>query len=368
MTTDMYQKLGEHLSKLGMGFPLRDDLIEILRENFTPQEAEIALAIPTKPIPLEPVPVDEIMKGLKIPRDEAVRIMESLAEKGLLYAGTTSSGETGYALHQAGFGFPQTFFWQGKDTPHGRKMAMLTAKYFNRKVTRESFCPSDTKPYRYIPVGQSLEPGLQAVFPHHMMDSVIEQAEVFAVCHCSCRIAYALNGRGCEHPTEVCMKFNDMARYVIERGFGREITKQEALEIVKKSEEAGLVHFVDNTEGDIQHNCNCCGCACWNVGSIKRRKIPRDVLMAVYFVRETDEDECTGCGECVEACPVDALEMDGDFPRVDTEWCIGCGVCATVCPSDAVRIVLRPDRSGDLPASTFRELHEKIQQEKKQAR
>ena len=210
-------------------------------------------------------------------------------------------------------------------------------------------------------MGRSLEPALQAVFPHHMMESVLEQADVLAVAHCSCRVAYALGGRGCDHSTEVCMKFNDMARYVIDRSFGREITQKEALEIIKMTEEAGLVHFVDNADGDIQHNCNCCGCACWNVGSIRRRKIPRDVLMAVYFVRETDEEECTGCGTCVEACPVEALKMEGDFPVVDHEWCIGCGVCSTVCPSDAIKMVLRPDRTAQLPAANFKDLHEKAQ-------
>lgn len=365
MTTDeIYQMLGEHLSRLGMGYPMRDDLIDILRETFTPEEAEVALAIPNTVIPLQPVSVEEISAGVDLPQEKLVEILESLAEKGMLFSAMTDAGEQGYALHQVGFGFPQTFFWAGEESSHGRKMAMLTAKYFNRQVTREAFSPSETKPYRYVPVGRSLEPGLQAVMPHHMMETVVEQAEVLAVAHCSCRVAYALGGRGCEHPTEVCMKFNDMARYVIDRGFGREITKKEALEIIKKTEEAGLVHFVDNADGDIQHNCNCCGCACWNVGSIRRRKIPRDVLMAVYFFRETDEEECTGCGTCVEACPVNALKMEGDFPVVDHEWCIGCGVCSTVCPSDAVKMVLRPDRTGQLPAANFKQLHETIRKEK----
>ena len=365
MTTDhIYQKLAEHLSGLGMGYPVRDDLIDILKENFTPEEAEVALAIPNTVIPLQPVSVEEISAGLDLPQEKLKEILEGLAEKGLLFSAMMDHGEQGYALQQVGFGFPQTFFWKGEESPHARKMAMLTAKYFNRKVTREAFSPSETKPYRYIPVGRSLEPGFQAVFPHHTMERVIQEAEVLAVAHCTCRVAYALAGRGCEHPTEVCMKFNDMARYVIDRGFAREITKEEALEIIKLTEEAGLVHFVDNTDGDIQHNCNCCGCACWNVGSIRRRKIPRDVLMAVYFVRVTDEDECTGCGACVEACPVEALKLEGDYPVVDREWCIGCGVCSTVCPSDAAKMVLRPDRTGELPAADFRQLHETIRKEK----
>jgi len=56
MDNDIYKKLAKHLNALGMGYPEKEDLIEILRENFTPQEAEVALAIPTKVIPLNPSP------------------------------------------------------------------------------------------------------------------------------------------------------------------------------------------------------------------------------------------------------------------------------------------------------------------------
>ena len=160
------------------------------------------------------------------------------------------------------------------------------------------------------------------------------------------------------------MKFNEMARYVIDHGLAREISKDEARDVIRQSADAGLVHFVDNAEGDVKHNCNCCGCACWNVGTLKRRKTPRDALMATYFMRETDEDECVGCGKCVEICPVAVLKLQEDLPEVDEQWCIGCGVCATECPTGAARLKLRDDRDGHLPASTFDELHQKILSER----
>jgi NAD-dependent dihydropyrimidine dehydrogenase PreA subunit len=367
MTTDkVYTKLAEHLSRLGMGYPVREDLVDILKEVFSPLEAEVALCIPNTPIPLEPVSVDEIRKGTNLDQGALVEILEGLDQKDLVYSARMSDGKKGYALHQVGFGFPQTFHWKGEDTPQARKMARLIAKYFNRQVTREAFSPSETKPYRYIPVGKTVPTGVQGVYPFHMMEHVIENATAIAVAHCTCRVAYRLAGKGCDHPTEVCMKFNDMARYVIEKGLAKEISKDEALAIVKQAEESGLVHFVDNAEGEIQHNCNCCGCACWNVGSIRRRKIPRDVLMATYFIRTTDEDQCTGCGECVDICPVQAVTLEGDLPVIDEAWCIGCGVCGTVCPTGAVQIKLRSDKSGALSAPTFRELHEKIKEEKNQ--
>jgi Pyruvate/2-oxoacid:ferredoxin oxidoreductase delta subunit len=173
-----------------------------------------------------------------------------------------------------------------------------------------------------------------------------------------------LRGRPCEHETEVCLKFDEMARYVIDRNLGKRISREEAREIIRKSEEAGLVHFVDNAVGQVKHNCNCCGCACWNVGVIRRRKIPRDVIMATYFIRETDHTACIGCGECADLCPVDAVRMEEETPVVDLDWCIGCGVCAARCESQAVRIRFRPDRAGALPAAAFKALHETILAEK----
>lgn len=362
MCQDAYHRLAVHLSVLGMGLPNREDLLEILKANLSPEEAEVALLLPTKVMPLEVAGLSEIAEDSVYSEEELRKILDSLCERGLLYYGKTAAGEKGYALHQAGFGFPQTFFWAGEDTPHAREMAGLMAKYFNREVTREAFASSQTKAYRYIPMNGTIAPE-QAVYPYHMMESVLDQAEIFAVTHCACRVPYKLKGGKCDHPVEVCLKYDDMAQYVIDKGLGRQITREEAGEIIKLSEEAGLVHFVDNAIEGVKHTCNCCGCACWNVGSIKRRKIPRDVLMATYFMRETDESNCTGCGACIEVCPVNAIAMEGDYPVVDEEWCIGCGVCGPKCPTGAAKLKLRTD-IDQAPLPTFKELYTKILQEK----
>ncbi len=363
---DVYEKLARHLSTLGMGYPLTETLIDILKENFSPVEAEVALALPTSVIPLQPVLVEEMIDRSDLPKETLQGLLEDLSKKGLVFCGKTATGEKGYALQQMGFSFPQTFFWRGEDTHHSRNMAALIAKYFNRKVTREAY-GSETDAYRYVPVSGTVEASIQAVYPHHTMDSVLKDVADFAVCHCSCRMIARLRGRPCDHPTEVCIKFDEMAGYVIDRNLGRQISREEALDLIKQSEAVGLVHFVDNTKGKIKHNCNCCGCACWNVGAIKRRKIPRDILMAVYFVRETDDDACTGCGECADICPVDALVMTDDLPRIDTQWCIGCGVCVSRCPTGAARLKIRPDKRGDLPADDFDQLHKMILKEKQRS-
>ncbi|MFC1870867.1 4Fe-4S binding protein [Chloroflexota bacterium] len=361
MTDNLYEQLAQHLSTLGIGCPVREDMEEILKYNFTPEEAEVALALPTRVAPLQLATVDDISHRVNISREILGSVLEELARRGLLFSGKTEKGEKGYALHQVGHGFPQTFFWNAEDTPHARAMALMVAKYFNRQVTREAYASAETKPFRYIPVNESIEPDIQAVYPYDFMSQVIEKTKVIAVAHCPCRVSARLNGKDCGHPTEVCLKFDDMAEYLMERGLGREVSKAEALEIVRKSEEAGLVHFVDNAFGDIKHNCNCCGCVCWNVGTLRRRKTPRDVLMATYFIRETDEALCNGCGDCAEICPVAAVTIEGDMAKVDKDWCIGCGLCIVRCPIQTAKLKPRSDR---LPLPDFKQLYDKILSEK----
>ena len=51
-----------------------------------------------------------------------------------------------------------------------------------------------------------------------------------------------------------------------------------------------------------------------------------------------DKEKCTGCGACVDACPVDALELADDKAKVDPETCIDCGTCVDECPVEAITL------------------------------
>lgn len=365
MEGELYHRLARHLSSLGMGYPPGEELEDILRENFTPREATVALSLPTKVAPLDLAPIDEIAQRIDLPREELVELLEDLSRRGLLYSGKTNEGMKGYALQQMGYGFPQAFFWKGENTPHGKRMTQLIRTYTKAKnIYFEVYGTTKTKNYRYIPVKEAIDHDhdTHAVLPFDQMEEVIKRATVIAVAHCPCRVAAdLLERRRCQHPLEVCLKYDELATYVIERRMGREITKSEALEIIWKSEEAGLVHMVDNAREEIKHTCNCCGCCCWSVGTLKRRRVPRDVLVATYFIRETDEHECAGCGKCVDICPVDAITMEGDYPRVDTDWCIGCGLCLRPCTTSAA-ILKR--KTPSIPPGDFGELHGKILKER----
>lgn len=359
----VYERLAHHLETLGMGLPGNEGLVAVLREIMTPAEAEVSLLLPTRVAPLQLVTVEEIAVSSAMPRAQLAEMLEDMASRRLLFSGVTESGERGYALLQSGFGFGrQVLLWDGDESPHAVMMENLLARYTSMGGRSGQYA-SGTKAYRYLPVGEALSSDLQAVFPYQTMKAVVDHARSFAVAHCPCRMSAKLRGEACEHPLKVCLKFDELADYLIERGLGRELTREQALDIIKLSEEAGLVHFVDNAQGDVKHNCNCCGCHCWSVGPIRRREIARDDIMATYFMRTTHEDACTGCGTCAEICPVDALSIEDGVAVVDEEWCIGCGLCVPRCSSEAAGIKPRDDKDR-APLPSFLELHEQILREK----
>jgi ferredoxin len=345
-----------------MGYPSNEALTDLIREMYSPIEAEVALAVPNNLAPLEVVSLAEIAVRCDLPESTVAKALQSLSNRNMIYTATTEKGEKGYALLQVGYGIPQTFFWAGQNDTRARRMAKLVLKYFTVSTTQKVYGGVPTKTYKYTPANLSIDIPLQGVMPNEQMGSIVEASTKIAVAHCPCRMSAAiLNRTDCQHSLEVCIKYDELAEFVIDKGLAREISKDEAIKILADSEKEGLVHMVDNSQGQIKHTCNCCGHYCWNVGIIRRRKIPRDTLMAVYFIRETELNECIGCGACVETCPVDAVTMHGQRPEVDQDWCIGCGVCAVSCPAGVISIKRRLERRSP---DSFAGLHQQIRKEK----
>ena len=50
-----------------------------------------------------------------------------------------------------------------------------------------------------------------------------------------------------------------------------------------------------------------------------------------------DEGKCTGCGSCVEVCPVEAIKVN-DKAKVNEDECIDCGTCVDECPVEALSL------------------------------
>jgi len=53
---------------------------------------------------------------------------------------------------------------------------------------------------------------------------------------------------------------------------------------------------------------------------------------------KVDTQKCTGCGDCVDACPLEAISLNNDAAVIDEETCTECGLCVDECPNDAMSL------------------------------
>ena len=127
---------------------------------------------------------------------------------------------------------------------------------------------------------------------------------------------------------------------MVERKFGKKITKEECLGILKASAKAGLVHNTNNYLGDIVFVCNCCGCCCGMLDLLKRIKATTTLTYSNFQVSIASES-CTGCGDCVERCPMEALSLVEEIASVDPVLSLGCGNCIVTCPTESLSMVRR---------------------------
>lgn len=60
--------------------------------------------------------------------------------------------------------------------------------------------------------------------------------------------------------------------------------------------------------------------------------------MEVRMAAQIDQEKCTGCGICVDICPLEAISMENDKAKVDKDTCTECGQCVEECPNKAIKI------------------------------
>ena len=162
---------------------------------------------------------------------------------------------------------------------------------------------------RVIPIESAID-GNSRKASYEEVSYYLNENTIFSVSDCSCRTVREAMGEGCGHLKEdMCIQLGHAAEYYIRTGRGREITREEAFAIIKRAEENGLMHQIPNTDGPGKTHaiCNCCGCSCLSLRTAEMF-INTDMVRSNY-VSHIDKDKCVACGECVEACPVNALQL-----------------------------------------------------------
>jgi len=169
--------------------------------------------------------------------------------------------------------------------------------------------PIGAGPMRVLPIERAID-GNSRHATYEELSKHLNEASVFSVSDCSCRTSREAMGEGCGHLKEdMCIQLDHAAEYYIRTGRGREITKEEAFEIIKRAEDNGLMHSIPNLDepGHTHAICNCCGCGCYAM-RLANEYVNNDIVRSNYK-SVVDEDKCVACGECVDVCPTNALRL-----------------------------------------------------------
>ncbi len=341
MSDDIYVRLREYLDRLPGGFPQESGGLDVeyLKRIFTPEEAEVELAV--RPVP---EPASAIARRCGKPPEETERILEGMVRKGLVLPVPPDkpAGKRLYMALQYMTGFGEQVLAFGLDEDSAR----LCLDYHLKSGFKAGF--AGQRQMRVVPVGEAVE-SLPAVAPYDRIRDMVAAQEVIAVTPCPCRVSNRKAGVGCGHPVENELSFGFVAQWRIANGFGKRISTEEALRIMDEAERAGLLLAPTNTKEPVGM-CMCAACCCHWLQGLRLHDRPADHVQSSYRAR-IDPDSCTACGSCIERCHMEAIaEVDGAM-AVDEGRCIGCGLCVSACPEGAVVLVER--EGAREPSSTY---------------
>lgn len=318
----MYEQLAE-----GVGAGGSATIAQIFKKLADENQAKVLLA--TSP----PANVDEISQKTGLPGADIQKMLDSLFQKGLIFK-SKKEGPTRY--------YRVRNIVQFHDSTAVKKD--LSAEVFS---LWKEYMDTEWEGYRDKMVGELPQARLRIIPVNISIDAqtkimafddikhVVEGARNLAVTHCACRAVE----KACEKPLEACIQVNRSADYAIERGTGRKLSKEEAIELLKVCEEEGLVHCASNQRSPDHVICNCCDCCCMFMKQMQ-------YVVPSRFEATIDPELCTACETCLDRCYFDAIAMkgEGDTALVGAEKCMGCGLCLVTCPADAIALKqVRPD-------------------------
>ena len=339
---EVYTKLIEHLKEIVFDVPEHEELIPILKLRVTPEEAEFLTKMSNTP-----QTASQLSRKLKIPIEEIQPMLDTLSKKGcIIYR-----RQNGKVKYQGLDPFSMLIRFTGWVADKGEwydKIAPKLNKYYI-DVWGAEVTGKPTQPMRAVVVNETVDDPRQ-IAPYEHIVKHLDQFDDFAVSPCSCRLRHNVDPdmHDCKAEVETCLHWGDLGKFVVETGMGRKITKEETLEILKKSADAGLVHAFYNNIEDNDTICNCCSDCCIYLEKIKQAPgvlNPRGQNPSNYIRVWADEEKCIKCGLCAKRCPVDAIVFNKEEKLISftPERCLGCGVCVHKCPTSAI-VMIRRDK------------------------
>lgn len=340
---DVYKRLARHLDDLPAGFPPTKSGVElrILKQLFLEDEAEMALHLSVLP----EMP-DSVAVRARMSVAETAGKLEEMSRKGLIYRIETEDGGRRYSANQYVIGI-----WEFQVNNLRPDLIRDMEEYMPTLMTAG---PWKTSPQlRTIPVMKVI-PVRHEILAHEKAEDMLLGQDRFLVAPCICRRERTIMGQGCGKPEEACLVMGRGVDYYEKNGLGRVINREEALAILQKADEAGLVLQPSNAR-KIVNICMCCGCCCGVLRTIKAHPRPAEFVSSP-FRASLDSQACADCGVCLDRCPMDALSRnDEGRVRFNPDRCIGCGLCVTTCSGGSLTLVRKPDEEQRDVPSTIRQ-------------
>ena len=371
MSEAEYQKALKILFKSGgFQFPFSETIYEILKITIKDENLDFVLAFENQ----KSQTMEQLKESSGLSEEEILRKADPLAKMGVLINQPNSQGVMVYQIFPFHRQFEYIFMKNLEKTEENYKLARLFHKlneehsdivqsqYDGYSAALNRMPPMD----RTIPILENLETGdeinvivneelevpEEKILPAQKIRELIEKADDIAVGNCYCRQHQEFLDNPCKMIDLIpsCMTLGKSARHTSNHGFSKLVSKEEALEILKKCEDAGLVHKAYHKYGNSSAEevaiCNCCNCCCMTA----RDCLIFPVVNETNYLAEIDEDLCIGCGTCVDLCYNKAIELNDDdkAERIE-EYCAGCGVCAYHCSENAISLIEGPRMVRMLP-------------------
>ncbi len=327
MSDDVYIRLRGFLHQLPGGFPESPTgaEIKILKKLYTPEEAGFFMKLKE-----EPEEVSKIADRLGRDESELSEQLEDMACRGLIFR-VKERGKLHYQAYQFMVGIFE-FQVNRVDLELTRLMDEY-APYLGMPSVM-----TKTKGSHVIPIGKALD-NIPFVETYNRMQDLVKDEDIISVVPCICGQMMALKGEPCSRPEEKCLAFGDHAQYYIDNNMGRQISKEELMDLLKVAEESALVVNSSNNV-ELSVVCLCCDCCCGVLKGFKLLPQPAKMVNS-HYQAEIDATTCSACGICLERCQVDAIKEIEDTMEVSTDRCIGCGLCVTRCPEEAIIFIAK---------------------------